>query len=138
VVDAICEHHGTMTIAYFLHKARQEGPIADLSLYSYPGPKPQTKETALLMLADGCESTVRASPDHSPEKIEEIVERIFRERAEWGQLDECPLTMHDLERAKVAFCAVLNGLYHPRIEYPEPVETAVERRLRSPQGSEAP
>ena len=130
VVDAISEHHGTMTIAYFLHKARQENgdvPV-DIALYSYPGPKPQSKETALIMLADGCESTVRSTQDHSAEKIREIVDRIFTERVEGGQLSECPLTLHDLELARSAFRSVLNGLYHPRIEYPEPVETILDGR----------
>jgi membrane-associated HD superfamily phosphohydrolase len=84
------------------------------------------------MLADGCESAVRSSSDHSREKIEEIVRQIVRERLEAEQLNECPLTMQDLERALRAFCAVLNGLYHPRIEYPDSAElvapaAAVER-----------
>lgn len=121
VLDAIAEHHGTTQIAYFLHRAREqsEGPV-DASLYTYGGPKPQTKEAALLMLADACESTVRSMNDHSPEKIRETVDRIFRERIESGQLDESPLTLRDIELAREAFLAVLNGLYHPRVEYPEP------------------
>jgi putative nucleotidyltransferase with HDIG domain len=123
ILDAIAQHHGTMTIPYFLHRARQQGEV-DISLYTYPGPKPQSKETALLMLADGCESALRASSDHSYEKIKETVDHIFRERIEQGQLDESPLTLQDLERARAAFCSVLNGLYHPRIEYPEPVDIA--------------
>ncbi|HEX6507649.1 MAG TPA: HDIG domain-containing protein, partial [Chloroflexota bacterium] len=128
IVDAIAEHHGTMTIAFFLHKARQENPHegVDAALYSYPGPKPQSKETALLMLADGCESAVRAAPDHSGAKIRETVHRIISERVESGQLDECPLTLHDLDRAEHAFVAVLNGLYHPRIEYPEAGDQIVD------------
>jgi putative nucleotidyltransferase with HDIG domain len=124
ILDAISEHHGTMTIPYFLHKARQqsEDGWVDLSLYSYGGPKPQSKETALIMLADSCESAVRAASDHSGETIREIVNRMFSERIAQGQLDECPLTLRDVEVAKEAFCAILNGLYHPRIEYPEPTE----------------
>jgi putative nucleotidyltransferase with HDIG domain len=120
VLDAIAEHHGTTQIAYFLHRAREQsdGPV-DVSLYTYGGPKPQTKESALLMLADACESTVRASTDHSPERIRETVNRLFRERIESGQLDESPLTLRDIERAREAFLSVLNGLYHPRVEYPE-------------------
>jgi putative nucleotidyltransferase with HDIG domain len=137
VLEAIAEHHGTMTMAYFLHRARQgSGPDGlrrgeiDLSLYAYPGPKPQSKETALLMLADGCESAVRASSDHAQEKIEETVRRIFEERIQQGQLDECPLTLQDLESARKTFCSVLNGLYHPRIEYPEGVEPVVDSASR--------
>jgi putative nucleotidyltransferase with HDIG domain len=128
VLDAIGEHHGTMSIPYFLHKAREEsgGEPVDPALYSYPGPKPQSKETALLMLADGCESAVRASRDRSSDKIREIVRKIFQERIQQGQLDECPLTLKDLHLAQDAFCSVLNGLYHPRIEYPEPAEPLYE------------
>jgi membrane-associated HD superfamily phosphohydrolase len=128
ILDAIAEHHGTMSIAYFLHRARQQNEEPDLSLYTYPGPKPQSKETALLMLADGCESAVRASNDRSYEQIRVIVERIIQERIEQGQLDESPLTLQDLERARAAFCSVLNGLYHPRIEYPESSEVIPQTR----------
>jgi putative nucleotidyltransferase with HDIG domain len=130
VLDAIAEHHGTMTIAYFLHKALHDygdSPV-DTSLFTYAGPKPQSKETALLMLADGCESAVRASRDTSPEKILEVVERIFEERIQQGQLVESPLTLRDLERVKTVYCTLLNGLYHPRIEYPEREEVIVELR----------
>lgn len=128
VLDAIAEHHGTMTIGYFLHKAQTENPDTpvDLALFSYAGPRPQSKETALLMLADACESAVRASPDHSSAKIEDVVHRIFQDRIESGQLDECPLTLHDIDLIERAFRAVLNGLYHPRVEYPEAVERGVE------------
>jgi putative nucleotidyltransferase with HDIG domain len=131
VLDAIGEHHGTMPLAFFLHKAQQEanGESVDTSLYYYAGPKPQSKETALLMLADGCESAVRASGDHSRAHIELTVQHIFRERIEQHQLDECPLTLQDLEAARTAFCSVLIGLYHPRIEYPEPVELTPEPTL---------
>jgi membrane-associated HD superfamily phosphohydrolase len=74
------------------------------------------------MLADGCEATVRSAHDHSPARIRDIVERITQERIAQGQLDESPLTLRDLELTKDAFCAVLNGLYHPRIEYPDRVD----------------
>jgi cyclic-di-AMP phosphodiesterase PgpH len=135
VLDAIAEHHGTMSIAYFLHRAREYGedPI-DIGLYTYPGPKPQSKETALIMLADGCESAVRASSDRSPDYIRDVVDRIFRERIDHGQLSECPLTLHDLDVAREAFLSVLTGLYHPRIEYPEtneaPADTPIDIRER--------
>jgi putative nucleotidyltransferase with HDIG domain len=128
VLDAIAEHHGTTQISYFLHRAREqsEGPV-DLTLFTYGGPKPQTKESALLMLADVCESTVRAMGDHSPARIRETVDRIFRERIESGQLDESPLTLRDIELAREAFLSVLNGLYHPRVEYPEAEQPQAQR-----------
>jgi putative nucleotidyltransferase with HDIG domain len=128
VLEVIAEHHGTMALTYFLHKAQLEsqGLPIDRSVYVYPGPKPQTRETALIMLADGCESAVRAASDHSNDKMREIVERIFEERIQQGQLDECPLTLHDLETAKYAYCTILGSLYHPRIEYPELPEPPLE------------
>ena len=131
VLDAIAEHHGTMPLAFFLRKAQEEsqGEPIDTSLYYYPGPKPQTKETALLMLADGSESAVRASHDHSQARIEDVTRQIFTERIDQHQLDECPLTIQDLEMARTTFCSVLVGLYHPRIEYPEPVELVPEPTL---------
>jgi putative nucleotidyltransferase with HDIG domain len=128
ISEAITQHHGTMSINFFLHKARQEvnGQPVDEQVYMYPGPRPRSKETALLMLADGCESAVRASRDHSHERIREIVDDIFDDRIRQGQMDDCPLTLRDLDRAKDAFCSVLNGLYHPRIEYPEPADLPLE------------
>lgn len=123
--DGIAEHHGTMTLSFFLYKALHEasGEPVETSLYVYPGPKPQSKETALLMLADGCESAVRAGPNHSAESIDDVVSAIFAERVQQGQLDESPLTLSDLQRTRAAFSAVLTALYHPRIEYPsEPLE----------------
>lgn len=121
IIDAISEHHGTMTLAYFLQKATQQAddePI-DMSIFTYPGPKPQSKETALLMLADGCESAVRAGKDHSQAGIRDSIGHIVQERIAQGQLAECPLTLRDLERVQASFASVLNGLYHPRIEYPD-------------------
>jgi len=132
VVDAIAEHHGTMTISYFLHKARRENPAGtiDPAMYTYPGPRPQSKETALLMLADACEAAVRAAADRSDSRIQETVKKIIQERIAQGQLDECPLTLGDLHAVQIAFCSVLNGLYHPRIEYPEPTDSAHDGGVR--------
>jgi cyclic-di-AMP phosphodiesterase PgpH len=129
IVSAVTEHHGTMTIAYFLRKAETASDFGvDQNLFMYPGPKPRSKETGLLMLADGCESAVRAAAGTSFEAIRQTVQRIFDERVAMGQLDESPLTIRDLHEAQGAFCSVLNGLYHPRIEYPEPGEVVVGTR----------
>jgi putative nucleotidyltransferase with HDIG domain len=128
--DAILQHHGTMTMPYFLHRALQADPNADAELYTYPGPRPQSKECALLMLADGCESAVRANPTHTPESIRDTVNRIVDERIASGQLSECPLTLRDLALVRQAFVDVLTGLYHPRIEYPDTVETVADTPLQ--------
>jgi hypothetical protein len=118
----IVEHHGTSTIAYFLDKARQrEGEPANVADFSYPGPRPQSAETAVVMLADGVEASARVLGDPTPDRIHELVEHIVRQRIEQGQLAEAPLTLRQIEMVKAEFTRVLAGMYHSRIEYP--VET---------------
>lgn len=128
VRDLIAQHHGTMLVQYFYRKASQSaGAPVDETPFRYPGPRPQTREAAIMMLADGVEATVRASRDHSPEAIAQVVDRIFQERMTGGQLDECDLTLTDLQRVKAAFLSVLQSIFHPRIEYP-PAEARPESR----------
>ncbi|MGQ9674224.1 MAG: HD family phosphohydrolase [Chloroflexota bacterium] len=120
VYDMIEQHHGTSLVRYFYHQACQESKEAvSPEDFSYPGPKPQTREAAILMLADSVEAMVRANRDHSPERIEELVNRAVADRLAEGQLDECDLTIRDLETIRRAFAGVLQGIYHPRITYPE-------------------
>jgi cyclic-di-AMP phosphodiesterase PgpH len=119
VRDLIAQHHGTMLVQYFYRQACQEaGEPVEETAFRYPGPRPQTREAAVLMLADGVEAAVRASHDHSPEGVAQVVDRIFQERVANGQLDECDLTLADLQRVRGAFLSVLQGIFHPRIEYP--------------------
>lgn len=120
--DMIPQHHGTRLVSFFYQQASQSGDIeARIQDFTYPGPKPQSKEAALVMLSDGVEAATRASKDHSPEAINTLVERIVMERLAEGQLEECDLTLRDLQRIKDSFRTLLNGMYHPRIEYPESV-----------------
>lgn len=126
VVAFIREHHGTMKISYFLEKAREAGEDPDPEDFRYDGPRPQSRETAVVMLADGVESASRTLADPTPERIRELVDGIFRTRVEGGQLDECPLTLRDLERTKEEFVRVLAHMYHRRVEYPD--AAAVEPR----------
>jgi putative nucleotidyltransferase with HDIG domain len=136
VVDAIPQHHGTTLIKYFYHKALETDPAVDEAIFRYPGPKPRTKETAILMLADSVEATVRSlsqsgrlvnlGPEDcrdpaaaADDTIPAVVRKVIRERLEDGQLDESDLTVRDLNRIQEAFCAMLSGIYHPRITYPE-------------------
>ena len=118
----IPEHHGTMRVSFLYQKAVEESPTGaagvDEKAFRYPGPKPQTKETALLMLADGCEATVRATRPASPEELNEIVRKTIADRIAWGQLDECPLTLSDLDTIRQSFVATLQGMFHPRLRYP--------------------
>ncbi len=119
----IPEHHGTMRVGFLYHKAVQqasgdESKVDDRS-FRYPGPKPQSKETALLMLADGCEAAVRAKGPSSVEELSEIVRKVVADRVACNQLSDCPLTLHDLDVIRQSFTLTLQGVFHPRIQYPE-------------------
>ncbi len=122
----IPEHHGTRLIPFFFRKASANDPYVDEALYRYPGPKPQSRETAIVMLADGTEAIVRASADRSPGRIDQLVEQVLGERQAEGELDECNLTLRELRTVAESFKQTLRGVYHPRIAYPEPTEP--ERR----------
>ncbi len=115
----IAEHHGTGTISYFYEKARVAGGTPpDLADYQYPGPVPQTAETAILMLADGAEASVRVLNEPTPARIREVVEHIVRQRLDQGQLRDAPLTLRQLEQVQTEFTRVLSGMHHARIDYP--------------------
>jgi putative nucleotidyltransferase with HDIG domain len=117
----ITEHHGTGQIAFFLEKARdREGVVANAGEFSYPGPVPQSAETAVVMLADGAEAATRALSDPTPERIREVIDGVVRARIEQGQLREAPLTMRQLTVIKQQFARVLGGMYHARVDYPTP------------------
>ncbi len=118
----IPEHHGTRLIPFFFRKASANDPYVDEALYRYPGPRPQSRETAIVMLADGTEAIVRASADRSPGRIDELVEQVLGERQAEGELDECNLTLRELRTVAESFKQTLRGVYHPRIAYPEPSE----------------
>jgi putative nucleotidyltransferase with HDIG domain len=124
----IPEHHGTRLIAYFYRVASQQDPNVEQKLFRYPGPKPQSRETALVMLADSTEAMVRSSEDRSPERIDSIIEEVIAERLAEGELDDCDLTLRDLRTIAESFKQTMRGVYHPRIAYPEPTEG--ERRAR--------
>jgi hypothetical protein len=114
----IPEHHGTRLVTYFFRKASAADPTTDPERFRYPGPKPQSKETAIVMLADSVEAVVRASKDKSFERIDQLVDEVISERVAEGQMDDSDLTMRDLKRIGDAFKETLRGIYHPRIEYP--------------------
>lgn len=122
----IAEHHGTDKAGYFyneaLRAAGDDKSQVDEAMFTYPGPKPQSKETAILMLADASEATVRSVQPHSSEEIDEIVRRTIANRMKAGQFDECNLTMRDLEQIRLAFNDVLQGVSHPRIKYPAEIK----------------
>ncbi len=123
VTAFIPEHHGTTPIAYFLSKAREHaeatGTTLDEREYQYQGPIPQSREAAILMLADGCESAVRANRPATVEAMEQIVDRIIRQRMDQHQLDASNLTLTDIRAIRDAFVRTLRGMYHPRLQYPD-------------------
>ena len=114
----ITEHHGTGTISYFLDRARQRDTDLVPGDFIYPGPLPQTKETAVVMLADGIEAAARVLHEPTPEKVRVVVEHIVRQRIDQGQLIDAPLTLRQIEVIKEEFIRVLVGMYHNRIDYP--------------------
>ncbi len=121
VIDIIPQHHGTTLISYFYHKAqrrRTSKEEVNENDYRYPGPKPQTKEAAIVMLADGIEASVRALDEPTPPRIEDQIDSIIKARFNDGQLDECDLTFNDLTKIKEAFLRALIGIHHARINYP--------------------
>jgi len=126
----IPQHHGTSVMGYFHGKALEASEEADADRYRYPGPKPQSREAAIVMLADGVEASVRSLPQKEDAEIREMVDRIVDGRLADGQLDDSNLTLRDVERIRGSFVEQLLGMYHQRISYPENV-LPIERDSRS-------
>jgi putative nucleotidyltransferase with HDIG domain len=121
VLDFVLEHHGTQRIGFFYDKALEEAEDPsdiDPAHFSYPGPKPQSRETAILMIADSLESATRALQDPTPKRIGELVNSILTHKTDDEQLDEAPLTLRELTQIRDEFIKVLEGMYHHRIDYP--------------------
>jgi len=126
IQDIISQHHGTSCITYFYQKARDlqqddEQTVTDQD-FRYPGPKPQTKEAGIVMLADAVQATSKTLTDPSPSRIQSMVQRIINNIFVDGQLDECELTLNDLHLIGESFNRILNGIFHSRIEYPDSAE----------------
>jgi len=123
IIDMIPQHHGTRMISFFYEKAKSsEDPDIqkiDQKDFQYPGPKPQSREAAILMLADVVEAKVRSLKERSPARIEQVVRKTIDDVFMESQLDECELTLRDLDNIHKAFVRILLGIYHHRIEYPE-------------------
>jgi cyclic-di-AMP phosphodiesterase PgpH len=119
VVQFINEHHGTQKIGFFYEKAREESEEdVDVQRFSYPGPRPRSRETAIAMLADSCESAARAMRDPTPERVRELIYTVVDGKIADGQLDEAPLTLREIALVKEQFVSVMSGHVHRRIDYP--------------------
>ena len=118
VIDIIQQHHGTRLMNFFYQKARDAGTVNE-GEYRYPGPKPQTRVAALVMMADAVEASARALTDPTPARINALVEKIINEIFLDGQIDECELTLKDISEIKKRFTYVLISIFHKRIQYPE-------------------
>jgi putative nucleotidyltransferase with HDIG domain len=116
----IAEHHGTMEISYFLDRARHRngGEEVNLEEFRYPGPKPQSVETAISMLADGVEAAVRVLEDPTPDKVRDVIDHIVNQRVDAGQLEEAPITLAQLSLVREEFARAMGGALHNRIDYP--------------------
>ena len=120
IQEIIIQHHGDGVVMFFYHKALQQadGKPVNVDDFRYDGVRPTTKEAAIVMLADTTEAAVRSMPDPTPQAIAKFIERLVRGKLEDGQLSNSPLTLRDIDGICEAFCTVLNGVFHERIEYP--------------------
>jgi putative nucleotidyltransferase with HDIG domain len=125
IIDFIQQHHGTTLVEYFYHQASESrkldpnGGDVDESSFRYPGPKPQTKESGILMMADAVESASRALVEPTPSRIESLVEEISRKRLLDGQFDECGLTLEEVHKIGDSLVKSLTAVYHGRVKYPD-------------------
>ncbi|MEO8665862.1 MAG: HDIG domain-containing metalloprotein, partial [Ignavibacteria bacterium] len=134
IINFIPMHHGTTLVSYFYDKAKNASKEEVIDyIYRYQGPKPQTKETGIVMLADSIEASTRAIEDPSPQKLETKIRDVIRNRFMEGELDECDLTLKDLTKIKESFLTILMGIHHHRIKYPDKnqLELVEESREKS-------
>jgi hypothetical protein len=139
IQDFIIEHHGTMIARYQYARAVQlaggDESKVDIEQFRYPGPKPRSRETAILMLADGCEARVRAEMPKDEQTLRQVIKSVFDNRIAMGQLDETPLTLRDLSELMDAFTTILRNVYHPRLIYPQLEEESQPAPPSSPDDS---
>ncbi|MGA9227429.1 MAG: HDIG domain-containing metalloprotein, partial [Mesobacillus sp.] len=119
IIDIAEQHHGTTLLKFFYHKAKQNGHDVKEEDFRYPGPKPQTKESAVIGIADSVEAAVRSLAHPTHEQIETLVRNIIADRLQDGQLGECDITLKELDTVADTLCETLKGIFHSRIEYPE-------------------
>lgn len=145
ILDFIPQHHGTTRISFFFDKALKQAAskpnpkdIIREEDFRYPGPKPQSKETAIVMLADLVDASTRTISEMTPQKIENTIENLIKQRFIEGQLDDCELRMKDLTKIKDAFLKILIGIHHHRIKYTEEVAEPAPAPLPAPPPAQSP
>ena len=133
LIDIVQQHHGTMLVSYFYNRATETEHSECIieTDFRYEGPKPQTKEAALIMLADACEATVSSIAKTNVKRIEATIRKIIRERLNDGQLDECSLTLKDLNVIGEVFIRVLSSMFHTRIEYPDALQELEKKKVQN-------
>jgi len=121
IINVIEQHHGTSLIHYFYHKALEEKKASKVGeeKYRYPGPKPRTREAAIVMLADAVEATSRTVEEPSYERLRNMVDKVINDKFIDGQLNDCDITLVNLHRIAESFAHTLTGIYHTRVEYPK-------------------
>ena len=118
IIQMIAQHHGDSLVSFFYYKAKNADPEVKERGFRYEQSKPQTKEAAILMMADTVEAAVRSKKNETPGQIEGFIRTLIKGKLNDGQFDECELTFRDLDQIATAFTRVINGIYHKRIEYP--------------------
>jgi len=118
IIDICAQHHGTTLMKYFYVVAKEKDDTVLESDFRYPGPKPQTKEAAVINIADSAEAAVRAMSHPTRETIENFVHNLINGRITDGQFDECSISLQELKLVEKSICEGLNGTFHSRIEYP--------------------
>ena len=131
IIDIIRQHHGTALIKFFFERAKSQaaasGQVVEEKDFRYPGPKPQTREAGIVMLADCVEAASRTLNNPTPDRIQGLVQKLINNVFIDGQLDECELTLKNLHEIAKSFTGILNGIFHHRIDYPEPVSKGGDR-----------
>lgn len=119
IIDICMQHHGTTLVKYFYYEAKKSQPSLTEAAFRYPGPKPQTKEAAIVMLADSIEAASRTLKDYSQITIEKLVDAIIEDKVADDQLSDCQLTVHELKTVRRSLISGVAGMYHTRVEYPK-------------------
>ncbi|WP_429666263.1 HD family phosphohydrolase [Bacillus gobiensis] len=127
LVDIAEQHHGTSLLKFFFYKAKEKGDRITEEEFRYPGPKPQSKEAAIISIADSVEAAVRSMHNPNPDRIEKLVRAIISDKLQDNQFSECDLTFKELNNIAKTLCETLQGIFHSRIEYPESVKQKVKQ-----------